>query len=420
MASVRPYRYQGRKNHWECAVSLGPDPDRPGRYLKKSFVLCPASCDLGCSPYPDYRARTSREAERAADAIRDRLKAGADLQRRLASTPSFADLVDQWLTWLATTDKTRNTLHSYEGLARRHLVPVFGARPAADITPQDLQNHIDSLRASGLSPATCQRVLSVARQVYKWATKRVEGITVNPAREVDRPTQSKQSVKMPSAQAVQLVLGAIDRQGSRWLAVFALLAASTGARRGELCALRWADVDLEQRTVSISRSVNRWREIGSTKTHAARTVPLGDTALAALHGWKAETLNEVRQAEGDIRTLPGEWLVFPSDDGPTMPRNPDAVTRALSRALARFRAEHPEIELADRVWMHGLRHYAASNLMRGGDAVETARLLGHSTPAVTLNVYGHPLDDGRDAIDRLDRSLRPATPPESGINKKDG
>lgn len=409
MATARPYRQKDRKNHWECEVSLGPDPKRPGRYVRRSFVLCPASCDRECSPFPEYRVRTKREAVSAADAIAKRLREGADLERRLVRSPSFADLVDRWLRFLAADNRSPNTLNSYAGLARRHLVPTFGDRAAVDITTAQIQVHLDGLRASGLSPATCERVLTVARQLFQWAVQR-ELVPTNPAREVRRPTQHKTRVAMPDRDTVLFALGVLDREASRWLATFALLAAATGARRGELCALRWADVDLADPdpVMRISRSVNRWRQIGPTKTHAARTVPLNGTARAALAAWRDSVLAEHREVEGDIRDVAGEWLVFASDDGPTAPRNPDAVTRQIKRVLDAYRAANPGA-LPARVWAHGLRHYAASVMLAGSDdPIETAKILGHASPKMTLDVYGHPVDKRRrTTVDLIDRALNP-------------
>jgi integrase len=164
------------------------------------------------------------------------------------------------------------------------------------------------------------------------------------------------------------------------LAVFLALAASTGARRGELVALRWSDVDLDARVIRIRRALVTGRDglvEKDTKTHQARRVAI-DAATADLLADHRERMLDVA-ASCDLE-LDGSAFVFSHEPGGTSPWRPDSVTRAFNRI--RDRAGLSQVRL------HDLRHFVATHLLSAGVDVRTvAGRLGHRNAATTLNVY---------------------------------
>ncbi len=167
--------------------------------------------------------------------------------------------------------------------------------------------------------------------------------------------------------------------GTPWHAFFTL-AFCTGARRAELAALRWSNVDLERATVTISESVVRTKtglEFKGTKTGCVRVVPLNGLAIAALRSHRAKQ-NAKRLRKGDEYEV--RDLVFADPLGG--PWNPGSISNAFDR-MAR------EVKLST-TRLHDVRHSAATWLLQGGVDVRTvAAILGHSTPVTTLNTYAH-------------------------------
>lgn len=166
------------------------------------------------------------------------------------------------------------------------------------------------------------------------------------------------------------------------LAMFIRLSAMTGARRSEMLALRWTDVDLGRGAVAISRGIvmglDGLVEKG-TKTHQARRVALDASTAAALAVF--QTTHRAR-AELCGTVLAADAFVFAADIEGRTSWYPDSASR-------RFRGACRKVGL-DGVRLHDLRHYVATRLLTAGVDVRTvAGRLGHRNAATTLNVYSH-------------------------------
>ena len=184
-----------------------------------------------------------------------------------------------------------------------------------------------------------------------------------------------------------------DRLGGLWHAAIA-----SGARLGELLALTWERVDLERGAIRITRTLTVTPdgfEMGEPKTSASRrTVPIGKAATAALRRHRAAQ-------ELERRVAGGAWhptgLVFSDEIG--RHRNPQSISRAFRSLL--FMTSLP------RVRFHDLRHTCATLLLEAGvNPRVVAERLGHTTPALVLNVYGHVTERMQEqATAALDRVL---------------
>jgi integrase len=177
------------------------------------------------------------------------------------------------------------------------------------------------------------------------------------------------------------------------------LAATTGARRGELCGLAWRSVDLDAARLTITRTfvnVAGKPRFSEPKTDSGRrTITLDPATVAALRAWRAAQLAE-RLALG-LGRADGGALVFTAIDG--APLHPRSVSDAF-RQRAR-RAGLPDLSF------HGLRHSYAVAALDAGESYKTVQQrLGHSSPAITLGVYGHVTDETEEAsASRIARSI---------------
>lgn len=219
------------------------------------------------------------------------------------------------------------------------------------------------------------------------------------------PRVSQSRVTAPSLELVREVIEAAERRDPR-LAPLLMLAALTGMRRGELCALRWSDVDLEVGMIEVSRSVvvvpGGFAE-KSTKTNRGRAVALDSVGVAMLSQHRSNT--ERWGAEAGAEVFADAFVFSPLVEG-TTPFRPDNVTSFFIRVRNEVKA--PTVRL------HDLRHFTATQLIGAGVDVRTvAGRLGHSDPSVTLRVYSHAIEDRERAAAEIMGQLFTAQP--SGI-----
>jgi integrase len=194
-----------------------------------------------------------------------------------------------------------------------------------------------------------------------------------------------QPARCPFSRAPEITQLLAGLSGNRLLPI-AALAIGSGLRRGELCALRWGDVDLDAGRLRVSGSMEQTRaglRLKEPKTRRGRRgILLPEFAVAALRDHLRRLL-ERRLVLGLGRPGPADW-VFTLEDGSPCP--PDYLNRLWKRALAARKLP--------RIGLHGLRHSHASALIAAGvDPLTISRRLGHGTPAFTLATYGHLFED---------------------------
>ncbi len=235
---------------------------------------------------------------------------------------------------------------------------------------------------------------SAFEQAVRWNM-----IPRNPTDATRPPRIVRKEMQILSRDQVQLLLDSASDASMR--ALYGI-AATAGLRRGELVALRWSDVDLERATLTIRRTAHRVRGegivYGEPKTNAGRrSVRVGSMAVSLLRAHRAA------QIEARLKAGPA-WhdldLVFTSLVG--TPLEEARITRLFQRDLDR--AGLP------RVRMHDLRHTAATLLIESGVAMKSVQAaLGHSTIAITMDVYAHVTPAMQDSVaEAMDRLFRPA------------
>jgi integrase len=159
-------------------------------------------------------------------------------------------------------------------------------------------------------------------------------------------------------------------------------ALGTGMRRGELCGLQWRDVDLDQASIGVERSLeetNAGLRVKSPKSrHGRRRISLPASVVETLRAHRVRQI-EMRLALGMGRPEP-EALVFCREDG--LPLSPDRLSQQWRRLV--------DAMGLPSVSFHALRHTHASALIGAGlDVISVSRRLGHGSPAITLTIYAH-------------------------------
>lgn len=290
--------------------------------------------------------------------------------------------VSEWLdAWLLTKKRIRpTTLLSYESHVRVHLKPLVGHIPLRQLRAEHLDEMYAGLEA-GRSAATLHRIHATLRAALNSAVKR-RLMTWNPANQVELPQVPKVRRKFLTPAQLDHFLQEIRED--RLYAAYYLLA-DTGMRRGEVCGLRWSDLDLDAEVPLLTVEQARVQcgsatIISEPKSGASREVPLGADAVAILKGHR-----KLQAAER--LAWPGAWpdhdLVFTKPDG--QPVRPDYVTK-------HFQSRCEAAGLA-RMRLHELRHTHATHLKQAGVDLKVAQArLGHSTIAMTADIYTHVPD----------------------------
>lgn len=290
---------------------------------------------------------------------------------------TLARFLSEWLEG-ARASLRPNSHTRYEQLVRLHTLPALGRLPLAKLTPQHLQRLYAAKLDEGLAPQTVHQLHAVLhralRQAFRWGL-----VGRNVADLVDPPrSQGRQMAHLSPEQARALLAAA---SGDRLEALY-VLALTTGMRRGELLALRWANIDFEAGALHVVGTMQRTADgltMGSPKTEKSRRqVALSATAVQALRRHRA--------GQAAQRLVLGKaWedtdFVFANDvGGPIEPCN--LIRRSFHNLLDR--AGLP------RIRFHDLRHSAATLMLgQGIHPKVVSEMLGHSQIYITLNLYSH-------------------------------
>jgi integrase len=308
-----------------------------------------------------------------------------------ASTLTIKDYLSQWLA--GKHGITPLTRERYADVITRDIVPALGEIELQKLRPATVKAWLSALMARNLAPRTIRNMYRVLRSALGDAV-RLDLLSRNVADAVSPPRLGNTEIEILTAEQIAALLAALP--GSR-LHPIVTLALATGARRSELLALRWCDVDAG--SVRIERSLEQTKgglRFKSPKTkHGRRTVSLPASAVAMLDAHRRDQL-ALRLKLGMGKPDP-DALVFCNDDGSPISPN------YLSIMWGRFLVSNPTLP---RITFHALRHSHASALIAAGiDVVKVSRRLGHSSPVITLGTYAHLFgvdnDGAADAIERL-------------------
>jgi integrase len=356
----------------------------------------------GRKKYVTRTVRGSRkEAERALAHLIVEVTGGA----HAAPDATVTDLVLRWFE-LAKPELSPSTIRGYERNINNHILPILGKSKVARLKAAEIDHFYAMLRERGgvggrpLSPASVRQVHAILRRALQQGVK-WEWISSNPAALATSPKVRQFKVDPPDPAAVMRLIEAAAAEDLNF-ACFLIVAATTGARRGELCALRWNSINFEDETLTISGSVVEGVRSElfekDTKTHGSRKIAIDELTIDAL---KAHLIRCELSAKECGATLTKYAFVFSPDADGRRPAVPNDVTKEFMRLRDRVGLES--------VRLHDLRHFAATRLLSAGVSVRTVSgRLGHASASMTLGVYAHFLEvSDREAADALGLLITP-------------
>lgn len=355
---------QRGEDSWQLRVHAGRDSiTGRKRYVERTF------------------RGNKRQASKALAALVTEMEGQA---ARSTKEGTVGALLNEWLEHAAPSFSPK-TVATCRGYIDNPIIPAIGSISAGKLTANELDRFYRHLLEVGASngpyaPATIRRVHGIIRRAMTQGV-RWGWISRNPAIDASPPRVPLHDIQPPSPNEV-VRLFRLAQESDPDLATFIVLAASSGARRGELIALRWADVDFARGTLSIERGIvlvdGQLIEQG-TKTHQSRRITLDAATLETLK------LHRTRMEESAAlvgATISSTSFMFSEAIDGSIPWRPDSTTRAF-RSLCKKAG-------VEGVRLHDLRHYVATRLLSAGIDVRTvAGRLGHRNPSTTLNVYSH-------------------------------
>jgi integrase len=364
---------------WEVRVALGPDP---------------------VSGVSRRRSVTVHGDEAVAEEARHRCAEQADRARaRLGLCPgvTVAELLTVWLD--ADHGWRPSTICGYRSIVRFLAHDRIASRRALEAGPVVVRAACTAWREAGRAQPTVAGWLRCLRSAFGWAY--TEGILDrNPLDGMRGPAQPGVRMHAP-VEAVRAILSRAENDvaaakarapvsaglhRAEQVLLLARMAADTGARRGELAALQFGDLDGD--VLTISRATSN-EIVGATKTGRIRRLTLGRTTAGL---WRA-TVQTWRNRAGSDRF--GPWLFSP---------RPDHTTRLSTGCVGHWFTDLTASAGHADITLHRLRHTVATVLVGRGDLLQAQHRLGRRDASTTLRVYAHalPLTDA-DAAEALDR-----------------
>lgn len=363
-----------RSQHGEGSVHKLNDPTR-----SKPWV---AQVTLENGRRKQTYHATQKEATAAKRKMLYELEQGRLITTRQQTVESY---LCEWLI-AKRNELSEATVQYYREYIHWHLIPHIGHIKLTKLTHADIQAMYPKLRKHNkptepLHPNSIRHVHSVLTSALNDAVEQGK-IAHNPCRFVKQPREQKANYVFLSFEEASRFIEVT--RGSKYEAIM-VMALATGMRQGELLALHWPDIDMEQKIVHVARSLAirnpdgigyQQKEKEPKSAASRRTVIIPPFALDVLRK------HRVKQKEQRLATA--QWadldLVFPNDHGNYM--RAAMLSKHIKRLLEQ--AGLPDMRF------HDLRHSAASILLAMGVPIKVVQeILGHSSPRITLEVYGH-------------------------------
>lgn len=385
-----------------------PYKDEEGKWKKISRVLETEGRDRGRST----RIRDAAFAE--AEQLRKQLNKEAEEKRTgRKKGETVADYVSGYIEGRALYVE-RSTAAEYKRILSKLIEPSIGSIELDELRPDAVQAWVNDL-AKDFAPVTVRKALVLLRSAMTQAVER-DRLTKNPTRTVKSP-------KLESPKP-----NALDERGRAKVARFIALDPSTrlnigfglalymGLREGEICGLRWRDVDLERGSLSIEQTIghenSRWYVKEPKTGGSRRTLFIPDVLIAPLRERMAQMREEAVAAGLSRDTLPGLFVVG----------NVDGTFMQPHYLSSRWRKAADALELVGtqgkRPTFHDLRHtFATSAIAHGVDVKTVSSMMGHANAAMTMNTYA---DADPDAKKRGAETVARALQSEALKHERDG
>jgi integrase len=331
--------------------------------------------------------RLKRDADAALIKIQGEVQAGTHTPA--SNSITLREACEVWYKHNVAEGLEASTLRNYRGQLDRYLIPLLGRVRLAQLTTPRVALFRDELLQTSTRPMA-RKIVAMLKNVLAQAQERgLVGQNVALSVKFKDRDREKRNLEVgtdiPSREEIRTLIAAATGR----FRPFLVTAVYTGMRASELRGLRWSDVDLDKKTVTVKQRADRFNVLGMPKSKAGqRTIPLSPTVLNTLREWRLKcpkpgTLN----------------LVFPTQVG--TPQLHGNIANLAFYPLQRKTGIVSESGGA-KYGLHSLRHFCASHWIDSSIPVKKVQTwLGHASIKMTMDVYGHLMSDPVDDHDQL-------------------
>lgn len=317
-----------------------------------------------------YRRSTETEDKKLAQRIYDKVKgeiaAGKWFERLPGEEKYFREMIEKYLREHSKRNKTAKSYDRDIELAN-HLNPFFGDMVLTEITPKKIAEYKMMRRDEGAAPRTINYELSLMSHAFNLAIREWEWLRDNPVSRVSREKVNDIRERWLTFEEEEKLLGA----SPEWLRELVVFSVETGLRQSELLNLRWPQVDLFRKTITILEQKNRGKD----------TLPLSERAFEVLKG------------RAKVRHINNDWVFSNRNRGPIDPRD---LLRAFYSATKKAGIQ--------RLRWHDLRHTFATRLVQAGVDLYAVQKLGRWKEIKMVERYAHHQPESlRRGVEILDR-----------------
>ena len=350
-----------RGNTWEYSFEIGKINGKRKRYSKGGF-------------------RTKKECLEAGTKAKAEYDGTGEVFK--ASEITLHDYLDEWYESYAKPNCKPLTLVSYEQIIRLQLKPYFGNLKLKNLTPKLCQDFINYLQNKGVSTSYIKMIRVVLHSSLDYAVFPLEYIRSNPSKLIklrfkDNVVKKDNDLECLTPEQFKAIIDSLPKSLS-YFKIPLYIGWYAGCRSGETVALEWDDVDFENKTLRINKTMVRLKGeyvINTPKTkHSIRTILISDTLINILRDWK--TTQERMAREHDIE-----------------PPKVICTNRQLNRVTNTYitrRCQFIKDDLGIDFHYHLLRHSHATLLIQNGASIKDVQLrLGHGSIRSTLEIYTH-------------------------------
>lgn len=392
-----PQMANPRHGSWGFRFSAGsvpdPQPGAPGK-TKRRYIQ-------------EWGFKTAKEAKEAREAAMKKYKGQGE---RFFDRTTVAEYLTEWLDRRAALPPEKGGLKpSTERMYRRYVVndiaPALGDRRLVKLTRNDVAGFIDDLIDAERGATTIHRIHATLSSALTTALKRGL-IEANPASLADLPEISPHPIKVWEQPDAIRFLEAAKAHRLGPLFEFAI---STGLRRGEVCGLRWEDVDLVEACLTVRRNLV---QVGPDVVEGKPKTKAGDGRVVQLSAGLVDMLARIKDRTESERESWGEAYqgsgrVFTYEDGRQL--RPGYPSKVLDTLVER--------QGLPRLRFHDLRHqFASIQLDLGVELTVVSKLMGHANTAITGDLYSHLLESkARQQAEATSAWLRPVQELAEGL-----
>jgi len=307
--------------------------------------------------------------------LQEKIKKIADLPI-IKEKYKVEDWFDKWLDIYIKPLKKAATYNQYNDIYKNHIKPIIGKRKITTIKSYDVQGIIAKMNEKELSSCTMKHARKIMNIAFSKAYKE-KIIAENPVIDIDIPVKQAKTRKVLTIQELEKLFKSLENSRWIWSVRFMLV---TGLRRGELLALKWFNVDFENKRLTVDES-NSSTGLGDTKSSKAHYVPLSDVAIEYL-GYQKKMLEAEYNPILHNEELKKTGLVFPNQSGLML--HPTSYYTLIARASKR---------VGLKASPHCLRHTFVYMAREKLSLKELQYILGHDESTTTLDIYGDIIND---------------------------